>query len=307
MKKILAGILIVFISCFPLYAVFGTAGGAAPFLRTGVGARPLALSGAFTAYYDEATCSFWNPAAIALQKKASVSSMFSWLTQERAYNFFNVQFPSEYGSFAFNIINFSAGAIEGRLTDTSDYYTFTDSESAYFATYGRQIFKNIYMGLNLKYIHQSLDTYGANGVSFDLGTLIKFNDFASFGLVFQDLAGNLQWTTGTVDKIPLLMRFGTLLKFLDGDVKWSMDAEDNEFEGVSFKTGVETIIIKIISLRAGISYGTSNYKFDYTFGGGLKCAFGNFIFQLDYCFLKEEFYRVFEANHKLSLDVYFNI
>src|ERR1035437_4075703 len=206
MKKTLLAILLILASFVPVFAIFGTAGGAAPFLRTGAGARALSLSGAFTAYYDDATCPYWNPASIGLFKQASVSSMFSWLTQERSYSFFNAAFPSEYGSFALNLINFSVGQIEGRLTDTSNFYTFTDSESAYFMTYGRQIFKNICVGLNLKYIRESLDTYGANGLSADLGALIKFNDFVSFGLVFQDLAGNLLWTTGLNEKIPLLMR-----------------------------------------------------------------------------------------------------
>jgi len=307
MKKSLLAILLTVWGYSSLLAVFGTAGGAAPFLRTGAGARALSLSSAFTAYYDDSTCSYWNPASTALIKQAAVSSMFSWLTEDRSYSFFNVLYPSIYGSFALNIITSSAGQIEGRLADTLEHTTFTDSESAYFLTYGRKIYGNIYLGVNLKYLYVSLDTYGANGFSGDLGALIKFNDFASFGIVFQDLAGNMVWTTGTDEKIPLVMRIGSLFRFMDGDIKWSVDANENEYDGPSLKSGVEAVIIKIISLRAGISYGVSNYKFDYTFGGGLKYAFSSLVLQLDYCFLKEEYYRVFQANHKISLNIYFNI
>ena len=301
--------MFLLISAFtPARSDIGTAGGAASLLRTGVGARALSLSGAFTAYYDDAACAYWNPGAIAVSKQSSVSTMFSWLTQNRSNSFLNIQFPTEYGSFAFNIINFSGGDdIEERLGDTPEFNLISDSENVFFLTYGRQAFNNIYMGLSLKYTRISIGSYGADGLSADLGALIKFNDFVSFGLMFQDLAGNLLWTTGTNEKIPLLMKFGVLLRFIEGDVKWSLDAEQNEFEGVSFKTGVEGAIIKIIYLRAGISYGASNYKFDYTFGGGLKYTFGGFLVKLDYCFLKEEFYTSFEANHKMSLDVYFSI
>jgi hypothetical protein len=304
MKKILFTIILLTALCAALFSVTGTAGGAAPFLRTGAGARALSLSGAFTAYYDDATCPYWNPASIGLFKQAALSSMFSWLTQDRSYGFFNAVMPSEYGGFAVNVINYSIGNIEHHTSsDTAYDYLFSDSENAYFLTYGRNLFNNIYLGISLKYIRDSLDTFGASGLSGDLGTLIKFSDIVSFGLVFQDLFGNLQWTNGTNEKIPLLMRMGTLVRFLDGGVKWSFDAEDNEFEGVAFKTGVEGVIIKIISLRAGVSYGASSGEFNYTFGGGLKYAFGGFVFQLDYCFLTQ----ASEINHIMSLDVYFNI
>ena len=304
MKKIIAALILATFISSALPAVTGTAGGPAPFLRTGAGARALSLSGAFTAYYDDATCPYWNPASIGLFKQAAVSTMFSWLTQDRSYGFFNAVLPSEYGGFAVNVINYSIGNIEHHTTSDTTYdYLFSDSENAYFLTYGRNLFNNIYLGLNLKYIRDSLDTAGANGLSADLGTLIKFNDFASFGLVFQDLAGNLNWTTGLNEKIPLLMRMGTLLRFMDGAVKWSFDAEDNEYEGVAFKTGHEGEIIKIISLRAGVSSGASSGEFNYTFGGGLKYAFGGFVFQLDYCFLTQ----ASEINHIMSLDVYFSI
>jgi hypothetical protein len=305
-KKAVITIFLIAVSA-NVMAVFGTGGGAAPFLRTGAGARALALSGAFTAYYDDAVCSYWNPAAAAQLKQAAISSTFSWLSQERSYNFFNAICPSDYGTFGLNLINFSAGGIEGRTGDTQDFYTFTDSENAYFITYARKFIRDISLGVNLKYIRQTLSSYGAEGLSADLGLHVKFNDFASFGLVFQDVAGNLSWSTGTTEKIPFVMRIGSLLRFMDGDIKWSVDAEENEFEGVTFKTGAEAVIIKIISLRAGMSYGASNYKFDYTLGAGLKYAFGNFIFQLDYCFMREEFYNSFDADHKMSINVYFNI
>ena len=46
--------VVLILAYTPARSDIGTAGGAAPFLRTGAGARALSLSGAFTAYYDDA-------------------------------------------------------------------------------------------------------------------------------------------------------------------------------------------------------------------------------------------------------------
>ncbi|MCE5299750.1 MAG: PorV/PorQ family protein [Spirochaetia bacterium] len=302
-------VLILLVSLFVLphglFAVLGVGGGAAPFLRTGVGARALALSGAFTAWYDDAAASYWNPAAMPCLKQTALSTMISWLTEERAYNYLSATFPSEYGSFAVSFINFSAGELEGRSADTEEYYTFTDSENAYFFSYGKEIVEKISAGATLKVLNNSLDTYSAWGLSLDAALLIRFTQSVSFGLVLQDIAGTLSWSTGTTEQIPMLLRAGVLAQFMDNTLKTSFDAEENEFEGVTFKAGVEQMLFNVLSLRAGCSYGASNYRFDYTFGGGLKYAISKFTLQLDYGFLKEEFYSSYEANHKLSLNLYF--
>ena len=88
-KKWLVVITVVLFLASISFAATGDAGDAAAFLRTGVGARALALSGAFTAYYDDSTCAYWNPAATAYLKDISVSTMFSLLTAQRDYNYFN--------------------------------------------------------------------------------------------------------------------------------------------------------------------------------------------------------------------------
>jgi hypothetical protein len=309
-KKIIVILLFVSAICFKLQAVTGTAGGAAAFLRTGVGARALSLSGAFTAYYDDPTMAYWNPAGIAGFKYFGISTMYSWLTSDRKNSFINAVFPTPAGEFGLSIISFSVGSIEQRTSDTAEYTLFSYDDSAYFLSYGKELFKNISVGANIKMLHTSVGAYGAGanatGVSFDLGTQIRFTNCVSFGLVFQDAAARYLWSTGADEKIPFLMRMGLLGKLLDGGLNISFDAEENEYEGMALKAGAEACFIKILSLRAGMLYSASGDYMNFSFGGGLKYAISGILFQLDYALLPQNLGTA-ETNHRLSLNVCFKL
>jgi len=293
-----------------LYAIKGVAGGAAPFLRSGVGGRAISLSNAFTSFTDDSTVTYWNPAASAYLNKIAVSSMFSWLTEDRKYNFFNFLLPSDYGIFALNFINFSIGNIEARQSDTQDFTLIEDVENAYFFTYGKELIRNlngesVAAGLNIKVIQTSIDKYNSFGFSFDTGFIVAPFKFLTFGITLQDIYGNIQWSTGTVEKIPFDMKIGFLIKVLDDFFRLSMDFEKIEYEGLILRNGIEMNFFKMLFTRAGISYDIKSYEFNYTFGAGIKYKIYDIIIQVDYAFAKEEFFNVFQPQHKLSVNLYF--
>jgi hypothetical protein len=287
------------------FAVTGDAGSAAAFLRTGVGARALAMSGAFTAFYDDSTCAYWNPAATAYLKDVSVSTMLSLLTAQRDYNYFNIVFPTVYGTFGINYINFSVSDIEGRLTETPSFYTFSDSENAYFLSYGKEFFKDVSAGVNLKFLRTNLETYGANGFSMDAALHVKINPVLNLGVVLQDMGGSMQWTTGTQDQIPFVLRAGIMSDLLDNSLKTSLELVENEFEGLTAETGAEVVLLKIFALRGGVSYDAGSEQFNFSLGAGIRYSIGNIIFQFDYAFLKQDYYSDSEIDHKFSLNIYF--
>ena len=237
--KIICIFLFAIFIPFNILAEIGISGGAAPFLRIGVGARALSLSGAFTAYSDDSTVSYWNPAAITNIKFISISSMLSWLSDDRSYTFINAIIPTDIGSFALNLINFSIDGIEGRNSDTQEFYTFSDTETAIFLTYGKKITEIVSIGGNIKLININLFSEGANGISLDMGLLLEPMDILSIGVVFQDVINAIGWTTGYNENIPYTMRLGVLLNIINEDLKISLDAEQVESEEVTLKTGTE--------------------------------------------------------------------
>jgi hypothetical protein len=309
-RKVIIFITLFFTISAGLCAVTGTAGGAAAFLRSGVGARALSLGGAFTADTDDSTVAYWNPAGISSFKALGISTMYSWLTADRQNSFLNVVCPTQAGIFALNIISSSVGDIEQRSSDTPNYTLFSYDDNVYFLTYANRIYKNISYGANMKVLRTTVGAAGAaasaTGISFDLGADIQFSDCIGFGLVFQDAAARYLWSTGTNENIPFLMRMGFMGKFLDGGLNLLFDAEENEFEGMDFKGGIEGTFMKILSLRTGASYSASGDYINFTFGGGIKYSISGVLFQLDYAMLPQNL-GVAETGHKLSFNVYFDM
>jgi len=304
----------VFIIVFTLfifsttYAVIGTGGGAGAFLRMGAGARPISLSGAFGAYYDDVTAPYWNPAATVYIDKIAISSMYSWLEMDMGYNFFNGVFPTEYGGFGINIINFSSGDIEGRESETDPYFAFQESGNVFFLTYAREISKGIAVGGNIKVVNISIYNEGAMGMSMDIGFLLTVIDNVSFAIIMQDfLDTGVRWTTGTTDDVPYVFRTGVMGKLWDDNIRLSFGGEQVENEEVYVKAGIEGAIFRVFFLRAGCSYGFKSYDFNYTLGGGLKYTASGITGQLDYALMTNEYYgpqNVIVPKHQLSLSVY---
>jgi len=172
-------------------------------------------------------------------------------------------------------------------------------------SYGKEFFKNICAGFNLKFLRTNLETYDANGFSMDAALHIKLSPIFNLGVVLQDLGGSMQWTTGTQDQIPFVLRAGAMANLLDSSLKTSLELVENEFESLTTKAGVEYVLLKIFSLRGGVSYDAGGQQFNFTLGAGIKYSFGNILFQFDYAFLNENYLSNFQADHKFSLNIFF--
>ncbi len=305
MKKTFFIIILFLLFFYNIYGILGTAGGPAPFLSMGTGARAVSLSGAFSSFYDDVTCSYWNPAAISFLNNIGLSTMISFLTLDRSYNYIGSVFPTQYGTVGFGFINFSIGNIEGRTEDTEEFYLFSDTENAYIASYGYKVFKWISFGVNLKIVDIKLAGYGANGFSFDAGIFIMPFENFSFSVVFRDFLNGLYWTTGTKERILFTMRIGAMAELMDKMLKISLEGEQIEGHDAIVKSGAEMGFFKMFFLRTGVSYGFYSQEFDWTAGAGIKVNIYNILTQIDYALLKEEFITSFDINHKISLSIYF--
>ncbi len=118
--------------------------------------------------------------------------------------------------------------------------------------YGRQLFKDLNMGIDLDYVGISIADYGtANAFTFGLGV--------QYTIVPKLVAGAhvynpLRWhfTDFEEDKLPSVVNVG--LAYLPSNkVTISVDAEKNMDKSLLLKAGVEYNIVEKLSLRAGIT------------------------------------------------------
>ena len=179
---------------------------AADFMRIGVGARALAMGGAFTALADDATSFYWNPAGLASVKKKVLHvdhvPMFDGLAQYNTVNFsmglnrnMSVglswirhgeddipRYGELQGTRLERLTNpkfRSTGEPDGFFGNNENAFLFTFSRADYFDllfNFGVNQYRiplEFYIGISGKYILHNLDTYSGTGQGLDAGFMLR--------------------------------------------------------------------------------------------------------------------------------------
>jgi len=284
-----------------------SAGGAGAFLKMGVGARALGMGSAFTAVADDSTAAFWNPAGLALLERSEGSFMHANLTLDRKYNFFNYAHVlkdkngNKKGTVALSHIRFGIDGIpetrlasndvdgNGILDDPATrpdgtgakgenvyiFSYFDDTETSTFGSYARRLAENLYGGINVKSLKQSLFTNSADSWGFDLGFLYQSSPKAMLGLSIRDLGENLKWDTpsGHSDRVPVTTTFGASVR---PRKNWTVAVDLNKVEDLNakFRVGTEVWLKDFAALRLGsqagdltlgASFKLETWRFDYSY------------------------------------------
>lgn len=176
------------------------------FLRIGVGARPLAMGGAFVALADDASAFYWNPAGITQADRISIHfdhvPMFGGIAQYNAANV-TIGFDNQYavglswvrlgvddipryssllGTRSDRLTRAlyrSTGEATGYFGDMQDAVLVSFSRSLYFDWYvgtgfaDNKIPLELSFGLTGKYINHKLDDKKGTGQGLDAGVLLK--------------------------------------------------------------------------------------------------------------------------------------
>ncbi|MFQ5706510.1 MAG: PorV/PorQ family protein [bacterium] len=147
---------------------------AATFLRIPVGVRGTAMGSAFVSIADDATAMFWNPSGIA--RMSDITLFFDhapWLSSLN-FNYFGAVFPfGSQGSLGLNVTSLST---DDMLITTVDQplgtgETFSATSVAVGVAYARNLTDRFSIGINIKYLHESILNSNASGFAFDIGTL----------------------------------------------------------------------------------------------------------------------------------------
>ncbi len=186
---------------------------AADFLRIGVGARPLAMGGAFVAMSGDASSLYWNPAGLAHRRRLSLQldhvPMFGGLAQYNsacATLAFDEKTAIGLGWIRLGVDEIPRyAALQGtrfdRLTNMTyrstgepvDY--FADTEDALLLSFGHTQYLDLVLGggfreyvlpveisfgVTGKYIQHNLDDRKGTGQGFDAGAIFKIVSLAEY-------------------------------------------------------------------------------------------------------------------------------
>ena len=283
--------------------LFFTASANGAFNDIGVGARPLGLGGAFVALADDSNAANYNAAGLAyideIQIGATYAQRFNGLVN---YNTISGIVPiGSIGTLGGNI---------GILSENSEIY----QEQSIRITYGRKLFQQMSMGLNLKYFSTNYDSENefvrsnrsyftetsSSAISLDVGLLAKPLESLNLGLSLENLVpANVSISDEQTETVPINIRAGVAYRL---ESIAEMSAQGAAITNILKETlatvdvlsrngeqyariGVEMWVTPSIGVRGG--YGMKiggNQARTINLGGSVKIPIGGTALQLDYGF-----------------------
>ncbi|MFH1941830.1 MAG: hypothetical protein ABIL68_06970 [bacterium] len=326
-----------FLLTFQARPLFGQDYGAS-FLEIGVGARALGMGGAFCSVGGDGSAFYWNPAGLAFIKRPQISGMYgpqfgSFKNPLANYHFVGYAQPLPGNAvLAVNWIRLAVDEIPvySRLLGTSYWDRLhdmslrpsgepegyiTDTEDAIFFTFAmlnhwqmdlgweyHQVGIDIPIGINLKWIRQSLGEGEASGLGLDVGGMIRlhFDEFwentklgiLSWGIHLQDVTGTkLSWNTKHQDSVPMNVKWGVSYRqplSANGNFLCLSYDRDSRWRGRN-RWGAEFTGFDVFNLRFGLDGGK--------FTGGVGFRF--WVFRVDYAYLSHEL----DSLHRISCSI----
>lgn len=335
MKKINYLIFMVLLIATALYAQAdrnGTAG--ASELLISVGARGVAMGGATVTSASGIDAMYWNPANVSRADNGFelVASHRTFIA-DLAVAYGAISFKTgSLGSFGFSIKSLSMDPILKTTVINPDGtgQTFKPQHIVVGANWSKLLTDKISVGLNAKYVSETIDLVSATGLAFD------------FGVNYADLGG-----VDGLDFAVVLRNFGSDMRF-DGSALWTkannpdqrrgsqwykIDAakfslptsfdialgydlaigetsmldfaavyRNSNFYSEEYKLGVEYGYDNLFFLRGGYIY-TAGFDSDevlmkLSFGAGLNYNFGGLDLKFDYAFVPAEY---FTDTHLISV------
>jgi len=248
--------------------------GAFSAFKNGIGARALAMGGAFVAVADDATATLWNPAGLAQLDDTRLAGMSTDL--------YGLGITHQYIGAVTTFANLGIGlgweraSIDGQVLDEGGVQggTFTWVEQAIVGSLATNVLDVAMAGANVKYyLADNGLGEAATGFGFDLGLLVSLGDMFVIGVNAMDLAGStLSWDGGATDVISGLYKAGLAMKLADDRLILAADVDFDGSDLGNTHVGVEFQVIDELALRGGVVL-TDNFQ-DYYFavGAGINVA-----------------------------------
>jgi len=267
--------------------LFGASRPGAVFLMIWPGAKPTALSGAFTAIADDPTACYYNQAGLAFLKETEVTLQHAnWLPglhQGMYYEFAGVAKPIKVGTIGFNVIYLTTGKTEVRNEQGTYIGEYTTFDISVGLNYGFALKSNLGLGIGWKFIYSFLVPdwvwgrlpnlgiqSGGIGIAyaFDAGVLYKPWSFASLGVSLQNIGPNISYTqSGTSDPLPYTLRAG-----------FKLQPVNSRIIRVAFTADVTKILVGMFADQDNSFFENIRYELEEAWKAvGLEIDYYNFI------------------------------
>ncbi|MEW6685910.1 MAG: PorV/PorQ family protein [Candidatus Edwardsbacteria bacterium] len=276
---IIGGLLVLAIASSTDGSVDGNAGTSSfSFLKIGIGARPMAMGGAFVALSEDVTGSFWNPAGLALLRtRQGTSGYLNYVVGVKCGYLAYAQPFDKMSTIGLTLQYLSVGSMAEMDASGKKIRDFSPSDLAVNISYAYILQEDIFLGGNLKYLQESISKYKASGLAIDLGAIYETNfKGVTVGACLQNLGKKTKAFVTEKEKLPTGISVGVGYRPKATKVALAMDIVkpmDNKF---NLRLGGEYQINEFIAIRGGYDSRGSDLKTgsDIDDFAGLSCGFG---------------------------------
>jgi outer membrane protein OmpA-like peptidoglycan-associated protein len=295
-------------------AVLATAGQnnhSQPWLRMGIGARGLAMGGAFTAVTSDLTSVYWNPAGLAHVGRLEFTAFYSGgMEEDRNFNYFGYaqhlyHNDADWGSIGFGWLNSSMENFRDFDPSGQELGLFDYNNNDFYLGWGRQFGERLGLGITGKFLHnkvndsQQLSSGEGNnmGGGFDIGGYYDITDKACLAVVWQDVVSRIgaKNAVENTDEVPWNVRVGVGIKPVDHLVG-AIDMEKARNQEYILHLGGEYTFELSEDYSTSLRMGVDDGHFAGGFGFGLKWL------ELGYAFV-DEGEDFLGNNHRLSVSL----
>ena len=175
----------------------------------GYGARSLSMGGAFSAIGDGSSGMYWNPAGLSFHDTKEIYFNHANWIADISFDYFGLTLPlNPRSTLGFNITSVTMDEMEvTRYGNEDTGETFKAADYAIASTYAMDLTDRFSIGINGKFIQQSIANSHARGFAIDFGTLFT----TPFG-----------FNLGTS-----ISNFGSKLKMTGDDLLVGVDVDEN--------------------------------------------------------------------------------
>ncbi len=243
------------------------------FLKIGVGARQVSIGSAATTMTGDPNQIFWNPAGIVDEPTKFTASVSynNWLlglNQEAGVITYSMD---EVGTFGLGVISFGVNGIpadrdilpaylSSMQIDQQNSSTYNYRDMALILSYARHVTDLLSLGINLKYLNETIDNMSANAFAIDIGSDYRITDFWSVGAELTNLGSDIKYYNIS-SPIPLTFSVGTSLHHNFSDDfggAFYLDVVQPQDLSQLYYTGIDINLIKALDFRVGYKFNYSN-------------------------------------------------
>ncbi|MCA9731453.1 PorV/PorQ family protein [candidate division KSB1 bacterium] len=311
--RVLGYLFVGFVSWFSVQNLLAQSGGLKPEFQQAFGARGVGLGGACTAAPEDATAIFWNPGALDVLERKTLTLYASNLLLGQSQLIAYAHPTVNIGTFGAAMIRvgLSSNDIEERDENANLIGNFGYTHSLYLLSYGKKIGYNLSFGVNAKIEQQDFERSTSSGFAMDFGLVYKpgwmpeLLQNSSLGIIIQDVVTPGLKFTGTPTKTPRNIKVGFAFPFAiaSGADRFSLflDMQKSSYSEIpsSFHMGTEYNYHDTGMLRFGFNDSSA------VFGGGVAFNNRGMNYRLDYTVSNLNTLGGAVKNHNFSLTIHF--